>query len=433
MSVSCLVKPEAKMTVRFKNNTSSWTTLFGTSDAETYSTWITVDSNSNIYSVGFLDGGTEDFEGQTRINSTDSFVSKFDFDGNKTWTKVFGTSSGEDIVFYAATTDSNGNIFVTGYVAGNFNGETKTGANDFILIKLNSEGDIQWSSMLGTSGVTAVGNNLKIYNDQIYVVGYSTGNIDGKTSTGTKDLMLLKYNQAGVLQASNLLGVAGVDTVANAIEIMNDYIYVTGDTSGDLSGETLNGIKDAILVKYDLTLTHQWTKLLGVASGMTQSYGVVGHNNSIYLTGYTTGNLSGETLNGQSDMFVTKYDESGTQAWLKLQGGQYLSFPSVTGAQDIDVDSYGNLYVIGGTKANLADQTMTGANFNMYATKYDDSGTRLWTRLAGVSGFDTKPYSVVHHNDSIVVTGITGGNFNGESVNSTAASFITTYTSDGEN
>lgn len=112
ISVSCLVKPEAKVTVRFKNNTSSWTTLFGTSDTETYSTWITVDSNSNIYSVGFLDGGTEDFEGQPRINSTDSFVSKFDFDGNKTWTKVFGTSSGEDIVFYAATTDSNGNIFL---------------------------------------------------------------------------------------------------------------------------------------------------------------------------------------------------------------------------------------------------------------------------------------------------------------------------------
>jgi len=40
---------------------------------------------------------------------------------------------------------------------------------------------------------------------------------------------------------------------------------VTGNTSGDLDGNTNSGESDIILVKYDSSGTKQWTKQLGTS------------------------------------------------------------------------------------------------------------------------------------------------------------------------
>ena len=52
---------------------------------------ISVDSNNNIYITG---GTYADFDGNSRINQryeTDNFIVKFDKNGNKQWSKQFGT------------------------------------------------------------------------------------------------------------------------------------------------------------------------------------------------------------------------------------------------------------------------------------------------------------------------------------------------------
>ena len=97
-------------------------------------------------------------------------------------------------------------------------------------------------------------------------------------------------------------------------------IYVTGYTTGGLDGNTNSGDDDLILVKYNSSGTKQWTKQLGTSSSDI-GYGVtVDSSDNIYVTGYTDGGLDGNTSSGGSDFFLLKYNSSGTKQWTKQLG-----------------------------------------------------------------------------------------------------------------
>ena len=56
----------------------------------------------------------------------------------KQWTKQLGTSNGEHS--NGVTTDSSGNIYVTGITRGGLDGNTNSGSYDIFLVKYNSSG-----------------------------------------------------------------------------------------------------------------------------------------------------------------------------------------------------------------------------------------------------------------------------------------------------
>ena len=46
--------------------------------------------------------------------------------------------------------DSSGNIYMTGYTLGDLDGNTSSGLDDIFLVKYNSSGTKQWTKQLGT-------------------------------------------------------------------------------------------------------------------------------------------------------------------------------------------------------------------------------------------------------------------------------------------
>jgi hypothetical protein len=57
-----------------------------------------------------------------------------------------------------------------------------------------------------------------------------------------------------------------------------------------------------------------WTKQLGVASATTEATSVaVDASGNVYVTGWTSGGLDGNTITGMADFFLTKYDSSGNK------------------------------------------------------------------------------------------------------------------------
>ena len=97
---------------------------------------------------------------------------------------------------------------------------------------------------------------------------------------------------------------------------------MTGTTEGGLDGNANSGgiryylrasCKDIFLVKYNSSGTKQWTKQFGTSS-MDDGTGVTTDSSgNIYVTGYTKGDLDGNTKSGDDDIFLVKYDSSGTK------------------------------------------------------------------------------------------------------------------------
>ena len=178
----------------FSSGTKQWTKQLGTS------TWdegkdVTTDSSGNIYVTGWTGGG---LDGNTNSGNSDIFLVKFNSSGTKQWTQQLGTSSMD--FGSGVTTDSSGNIYVTGYTRGGLDGNTNSGSYDIFLVKYNSSGTKQWTKQLGTSS-DDWGNGVSTDSSgNIYVTGYTDGGLDGNTNSGKDDIFLIKFNSSGIKQ-----------------------------------------------------------------------------------------------------------------------------------------------------------------------------------------------------------------------------------------
>ena len=116
---------------------------------------------------------------------------------------------------------------------------------------------------------------------------------------------------------------------------------------------------------------------------------------SLYITGYTEGNLDGETNAGNSDIFVSKYSSDGTKAWTKLIG---------TSSRDIGYGvataSDGSIYITGRTSGDLDGETNAGF-YDAFLAKYGLDGTKVWTKLLGSSSSE-RGYEVATASDGSV-------------------------------
>jgi uncharacterized protein (UPF0548 family) len=149
----------------------------------------------------------------------------------------------------------------------------------------------------------------------VYVTGYTNGGLDGNTLTGQRDFFLTKFDSSGNKVLTKQLGVASEWAVATAVAVDEDSnVYVTGFTTGGFDGNTLTGWEDFFLTKFDSSGNKVRTKQLGAASTFAVAYGVaVDASSNVYVTGYTGGGLDGNTLTGMEDFFLTKYDSSGNK------------------------------------------------------------------------------------------------------------------------
>ena len=350
------------------------------------------------------------------------------------FTKLSG-AAGATLATMGNVVDTSGNIYMTGSTSAALDGQAKTGTNDVYVMKYNSGGVKQWTRLLGgTVGSTAkltygYGITLDL-SGNVYVSGRTEGNLGGETLTGTGDAFIIKYDADGTRLWVKLLGVAGVKTSATGIKTDPDgNVYISGNTLGNLAGETLTGTQDAILAKYAPDGTRLWVKLLGVATKVTGGVGItLDGSGNIYQAGQTSGNLGGQTVLGTNDSFVAKYDADGVNQWVKLSG----AVGSATLAKAIVLDATGNIYVTGQTTGNLNGETLTGT-YDAYVIKYDPDGIKLWTKLSGVAGVPTigNGLALDSSSGSVYSSGSTDGNLNGETVTGTQDGFVIKYDLDG--
>ena len=354
---------------------------------------------------------------------------------DKAFTKQLG-SSADDIV-KGVTVDSSNNIYVTGHTYGGLDSNTNSGVHDIFLVKYNSSGTKQWTKQLGTStadsglGVTVDSSN------NIYVTGHTYGGLDSNTNSGGKDIFLTKFNSSGTKQWTNQLGTSSNDEGKGVSTDSSGNIYVTGNTNGGLDGNTNSGNLDIILVKYNSSGTKQWIQQFGSSENDYGQGVTVDSSDNIYVTGHTLGGLDGNTNSGESDIFLVKYNSSGTKQWT-----QQLGTPTYEGANGVTVASSDNIYVTGNTRGKLDSYS---GGYDTFLVKYNSSGTKQWTRQFGAPSFlEKSQYNsssqmsssedkgigvAVDSSGNIYVTGNTEGGMDGNTNSGKNDIFIVKYNS----
>jgi hypothetical protein len=200
---------------------------------------------------------------------------------------------------------------------------------------------------------------------------------------------------------------------------------VTGYTGGEFSSYINAGDVDIFVAKYNSSGTKQWTQQLGTfhedyARGIaTDSSG------NVYVTGHTYGGLDGNTGAGFYDLFVVKYDGGGIKQWTQQLGTSSSEF-----VHGIATDTSGNIYVTGHTNGGLDGNTNAGSS-DLFVVKYDSGGIKQWTQQLGTAYDDYAQGIATDNSGNVYVTGYTWGGLGGNTNVGSDDLFVVKYDSEG--
>lgn len=274
--------------------------------------------------------------------SQDLFICKWDASGNYIWGKTINGISVENS--YSITTDASDNVYTTGYFnsatldfdpgPGTEN-LSVTGVVDIFILKLNANGNFVWVKQMGGVGATSVTRAIGVDAlGNVIISGGFIGTTDfdpgtgaaNLTSTGT-DIFVAKLNTTGDLVWAKLIKGSGDEiTYSLALDAAGN-VYMTGaynnspDFDPDATG-TFNlanaGIYDAFIAKWNTSGDFVWAKNLG-GSGIDMGFDIaVNGADNLYTTGYFretadfdpdagTQNLTATGATGGSDVFVARF------------------------------------------------------------------------------------------------------------------------------
>src|SRR5690606_5819101 len=177
------------------------------------STSIAVDSQGNLYTTGFFSddygGGTTTF-GNITLNfitettagsGADIFIVKQDTSGQVLWAKNFGANNSDHagIIGRQITTDTSGNIYITGYFSGTADFESTTltclsSTGGVFILKMGTSGEVLWAEHFGEEGAGFFSRGFGITIDTTGNI-YVTGDCRGEMSVGTDTITSIgNYN-----------------------------------------------------------------------------------------------------------------------------------------------------------------------------------------------------------------------------------------------
>lgn len=376
------------------------------------------------------------------------------------WQKALGGTHGESANAVQQTSD--GGYIVAGHSMSNDGDVTGNhGGGDYWIVKLNPAGGIQWQKTLGGSHVDDA-QSIRQTTDGGYIIAGSSNSSDGDISGnhGNYDYWIVKLDSNGNMQWQKSLGGSSMD-MAQSIQQTSEGGYIVAGSSssndGDVSGN--HGGGDYWIVKLDINGNIQWQKSLG-GSSSEQVNSVQQTFDGGYIIAGTTVSTDGDiTVSyGNNDFWVVKLDSGGNMQWQKTLGnigdnigyyaqqtfdGGYIavgtSFNSSnleSGLPDywviklsnngtIEWDKYfgGGFHdnaitirqtpewdyiVAGWTASNNGQVTNHHGNLDYWIIKLDSSGNLKWEKTLGGPDFDYLTALELTADNGYIVSGSTG-------------------------
>ena len=220
-----------------------WQRLLGGSSIE-YGRGIGVDSSNNVYIQYYTQS-----IGQ---GNYDVGVAKYNSSGVLQWQRILGGTA----------FDANGGLGVdssgNSYICLETTSEGQ-GGSDFGIAKYNSSGTLQWQRIIGGTGTDSTRSAALDSSGNVYAFGKTSS-----VGQGGNDFLIVKYNSSGTLQWQRSLGTTASEIANSIFADGSDNIYLAGYT-------TINGNADGLIVKLpaDGSLTGTYGDFVYASTSLT--------------------------------------------------------------------------------------------------------------------------------------------------------------------
>ncbi|MCG9886032.1 MAG: S8 family serine peptidase [Cyanobacteria bacterium] len=283
---------------------------------------LAIDSNGSLYLTGVTHGSLE----STHKGDGDAWIARYDDNGNQQWVRQIGTPQRDEARGVAV--DSSGFVYITGYTRGNLDGLSQ-GDSDAWIAKYDPQGLLIWKRQLGTQAED-VSNGISIdVNGNVYIAGYTRSLIGdpfignphelgdsrlrwaaahrdqselGGVYHGNADAWVAQYDSNGNLKWKRQIGTSQYDAASAVASDRFGNVYITGQTQGKV-GASRSGGDDVWVAKYNVNGAIQWVQQLGTSNNDLAN-GIVVSGTGLYITGHTSGSLSGMNQGGDDAWLI---------------------------------------------------------------------------------------------------------------------------------
>jgi hypothetical protein len=229
------------------NGIKEWSNYFGGTFTDTAYDAIQTDDNGYIV-VGSSDSGDVDISNNK--GTYDFWVIKLSETGDLIWEKSFGGNQVDEARSISQTAD--GNYLVVGDTrSANLDVSQNNGAADLWMIKISPEGALLWEKTFGGSSFD-VGRSVSKTQDDGFLIAGSSRSLDGDLTNnkGQNDALIIKINSNGNLEWQKTIGGSEVDFFYEAVELTDGSIVAIGDSNSSNEDITENkGFTDLLILK----------------------------------------------------------------------------------------------------------------------------------------------------------------------------------------
>ncbi len=317
------------------------------------------------------------------------------FKGELAWMYSYG-GSGEDTPRSVIET-TDGGFAIFGF-SNSMDGDLEskmTNVNDYWLIKTDAEGTLLWSRTYGGSKDDRGQAVIQTTDGGYAITGYAMSDDgDGSNNEGFHDNWVLKLDSQGVIEWEQSFGFSGHDHSYDIVESEDGGLFFTGFldiTSAKADGYTdksysltRHGVGEFWGTKLNAQGALEWRKYFGGTNNDRAHAVVTGHDEGFVMAGFSESNdFDISDPRGSYDFWVVKISDEGDMVWEHSYGGTGIDI-----AQDIAKTEDGGYIITGSSISTDGDISGPHGESDVWVIKIDAEGALLWERSYGGSGFD---------------------------------------------
>ncbi|MEO8588004.1 MAG: SBBP repeat-containing protein, partial [Flavobacteriales bacterium] len=250
--------------------------------------------------------------------------------------------------------------------------------------------------------------------------GIASGGYQNAFGGGNADAFLAVFNSNGVRLWATYYGGTSNEVGHGCAFDASGNVYLCGYTesaSGIASGGhqgTYGGATDVFLVKFNSSGTRQWGTYYGGSDWDDRAHCATDPSGNVFLSGLTsssTGIASGghqNTFGGAIDGFLAKFNANGNRQWGTYYGGSGDEIKN-----ECTADVNGNVYLAGETSSSTGIasggflNTYAGGDRDLYLAKFNSSGNRLWATYYGGAGTESDGSCATDASGNVYLAGTT--------------------------